>query len=300
MSLKVHDLPLQDHKLEVDNEIKSLQFELIHGTKDSIKTKQIETMINKLKMKKELLMNGRSRRFTVLHQPEESYDYRRNHAFASSIALKMRKICWGCNDKGKIIDFEQNQRNLSNELIRQHNNYGRSRDGRKIASKKKAELKLAELVPRDAFGFESVFQITKTKEINVLTGKLVVSINSLTRILHTNINFSIFFVCSPFLFLFLQTGTIGHPINRVSLVAKTSVEICFIPKRDFFLFTSYKTRKIMREKLMNPKMYSYGQFSRIFKDPTNAIKREKLWNIYKTNLTKEFESRHAKYALSGV
>ena len=48
LSLKVHDLPLQDHKLEVDNEIKSLQFELIHGTKDSIKTKQSEGLKHKL------------------------------------------------------------------------------------------------------------------------------------------------------------------------------------------------------------------------------------------------------------
>lgn len=143
-------------------------------------------------------------------------DYRRNQAFAQVLALKMRKRCWQNNDKGKIIDFEQGQK----KFTRASSPVGKrstssTRKARKHHPKK---LVLAELVPRDTFGFESVFQIEKTTEMNLLT------------------------------------GTIGHPVNRVSLVAKTSVVLLFIPKRDFFLFTTYKTRKLMRTKLMNPQL----------------------------------------------
>ena len=45
---------------------------------------------------------------------------------------------------------------------------------------------------------------------------------------------------------------------------------------------------------------SIGYFSRIFKNPTNAIKQQEIWNAYKTSITKEFEQRHAVYALGGV
>jgi hypothetical protein len=137
-------------------------------------------------------------------------DYRRNQAFAQVLALKMRKRCWQNNDKGKIIDFEQGQK----KFTRASSPVGQG----KVQKPHPKKLVLAELVPRDTFGFESVFQIEKTTEMNHLT------------------------------------GTIGHPVNRVSLVAKTSVVLLFIPKRDFFLFTTYKTRKLMRTKLMNPQL----------------------------------------------
>ena len=207
----------------------------------------------------------------------------------------MRKRCWQNNDKGKIIDFEQGQK----KFTRASSPVGQG----KVQKPHPKKLVLAELVPRDTFGFESVFQIEKTTEMNHLT------------------------------------GTIGHPVNRVSLVAKTSVVLLFIPKRDFFLFTTYKTRKLMRTKLMNPQLgnvchgvvvglfflkfgfcglkrvccigtddfrcfpqseASIGYFSRIFKNPTNAIKQQEIWNAYKTSITKEFEQRHAVYALGGV
>jgi hypothetical protein len=116
-------------------------------------------------------------------------------------------------------------------------------------------------VPRDAFNFESVFQIARSKELNHLTNAWF------------------------------------HPKNRVSLVAKTAVEILFLPKRDFFLFTTYETRQLMRKKLMNPNMAHIGRFSRIFKRPNKEIQKKRLWEAYKKSVTKQFEKRHAKHAL---
>ena len=186
------------------------------------------------------------------------------------MALKMRRLCFGSHDQGKIVDFEQTQRNMKDSTVtiadRMAGNSGNKKTTRttKTTHSSSPPLNLAELVPRDTFGFESVFQIEKVKEMDILT------------------------------------GTIGHPIYQVSLVAKTSVEILFIPKRDFFLFTSYTTRKTMRQKLCNPKLKSLGYYSRIFKNPTEAINKQKLWNAYKTKVTEAFEFKHAKYALTSM
>ena len=57
-----------------------MQLELLHVT-DTVLRSQIENKIAKHKMKKEVIAGGHgkgSRRFTVQHNPEESYDYRRN------------------------------------------------------------------------------------------------------------------------------------------------------------------------------------------------------------------------------
>ena len=140
------------------------------------------------------------------------------------MALKMRRACWNSNDKGKIVDFEQNQRRIQYKAMapkqRERVSSGsgggggggrqqRQQQQQQRRNAAKAELhsillqpmSLAEMVPRDAFNFESVFHIAKTKELDQLTNAWF------------------------------------HPKNRVSLVAKTAVEILFLPKRDFFLFT---------------------------------------------------------------
>jgi hypothetical protein len=255
----VHGLSLHDHKKDVDNEIKLLQLELL-TMQDPVLREQMESTIQKHRMKKQLIEGGHgkgSRRFTVQHNQEESYDYRRNYAFRSTMALKMRRCCWNRNDKGKIIDFEQNQRRIHDKATPK---LPQQRKATKTTSSN-TSMSLAELVPRDAFGFESVFEITKTKEEHPMTGSAT------------------------------------NAINRVSLVAKTAVEILFIPKRDFFIFTTFETRQLMRKKLMNPKLAHLGYFSRIFKDPTEAIEKQKIWNAYKASVTKQFVSRHAKHAL---
>ena len=252
------------------------------------------------------------------------------------MALKMRRACWNSNDKGKIVDFEQNQRRIQYKAMtpKQRERVssgggdgdggggggGRQQRQQQQRNAAKGELhsillqpmSLAEMVPRDAFNFESVFHIAKTKELDQLTNAWF------------------------------------HPKNRVSLVAKTAVEILFLPKRDFFLFTvrksffvchycffgrlgsrvlltccwitfvcffvflttfcemlfsfvfltqTYETRQLMRKKLQNPNMAHIGRFSRIFKRPNKEIQKKKLWTEYKKSVTKEFEKRHAKYAL---
>ena len=66
----------------------------------------------------------------------------------------------------------------------------------------------------------------------------------------------------------------------------------------FVFFTqTYETRQLMRKKLQNPNMAHIGRFSRIFKRPNKEIQKKKLWTEYKKSVTKEFEKRHAKYAL---
>ena len=270
----VSDLPLHDHKEELMIELHRLNHELLR-TQDPVRKQQMENNITKHKMKQALITGGGgkgSRRFTVQHNPEDSYDYRRNAAFSNTMARKMRRSCWNSNDTGKIVDFEQNQRRIkgtdkkiqqqtdtTNREIKMKSKIQKSK--KKYSSSFERQMNLAELVPRDTFGFESVFQIAKTKEVDRLT------------------------------------GTEGQPINRVSLVAKTSVEILFIPKRDFFIFTTFETRQLMRKKLMNPKLAHIGYYSRIFKDPTEAIRKQKVWNAYKSNVTGRFESKHAKHAL---
>ena len=123
-------------------------------------------------------------------------------------------------------------------------------------------IALAELVPRDTFGFESVFSITAQNKVqNTLTGRMV------------------------------------HVRNRVSLVAKTKVDVLFVAKKDFFNFTTFKTRQTMRKKLMDPEMGHLGKFSRIFKDPSRALRQQRIWDAYKQKVTKGFNEKHARIAL---
>ena len=120
---------------------------------------------------------------------------------------------------------------------------------------------LAELVPRDTFGFESVFSITSQNKVQSTL-----------------------------------TGRTEHVRNRVSLVAKTKVDVLFIAKKDFFNFTTFRTRQIMRKKLMDPKLRHLGTYSRIFKDPSSALQRERIWSAYKKKVTEGFDVKHARLA----
>jgi CRP-like cAMP-binding protein len=342
----VAGLPLHDHKSDMEKELHRLIHDAAQA-RDPIRRKQYETMIQKLKTEMELLAGGGgsggvSRRFTVKHNPEESYDYRRMAAFAAEIEQSTRRKCWNCNDKGKIIDMKEKARAGSSGggggggggLRRGHRGRRRGRgtadaddgadgassrsqrlvndilDGSAFARMDKAQVEtarrnegggdeggegkggatlkkplqvpnhegeyfvrqkrggpddkpiaLAELVPRDTFGFESVFSITAQNKVqNTLTGRMV------------------------------------HVRNHVSLVAKTKVDVLFVAKKDFFNFTTFKTRQTMRKKLMDPKLAHLGAYSRIFKDPGSAVQRERIWAAYKKRITEGFDVKHAKLA----
>ena len=305
----VSGLPLHDHKTDVETELQGLVHEAAKA-KDPSQKKYYETMIQKLTTELEILVGGStggvSRRFTVKHNPEESYDYRRMAAFATELEQSARRKCWNSNDKGKVLDLQtRNLKNLTTMKAKQlsektsdmieeiksgaasarldkmrsmeaqdeHKRYKEiehmqlSHEGKYFVRQKPSHpngmpIRLAELVPRDTFGFESVFSITKQNKVhNTLTGRTM------------------------------------HVRNRVSLVAKTKVEILFIAKKDFFNYTTFKTRQIMRKKLMNPKLDHLGVYSRIFRDPSAAIQREQIWSAYKKRVTETFDARHAKMAL---
>ena len=320
----VAGLPLHDHKSDMEKELHGLIRDAAQ-TRDPIRRKQYETMIQKLKTEMELLLGGGgsggvSRRFSVKHNPEESYDYRRMAAFATEIEQSTRRKCWNCNDKGKIIDMKERTSAGSSRRIdgggksgiseeyggddgpirRGHGPVDDILDGSAFARMDKVQaeaakqtasgaasqkdltmpnhegeyfvrqkrrdskekpIPLAELVPRDAFGFESVFSITAQNKVhNTLTGRTV------------------------------------HVRNRVSLVAKTKVDILFVAKKDFFNFTTFKTRQTMRKKLLDPKLAHLGAYSRIFKDPGGALQRERIWAAYKKRITQGFDVKHAKLA----